>query len=131
MLFFDALERRRPRSALLAPASHAATALLTLVNFTHDGCLITVALLLATGAGVAAAAGRVWWLRTTSTPRPGLRRPDSSSSGRSTGGVGAAEPDDDVSGVGGTTNVPSSSAAALARTMSRDGAATHAQVQFS
>ncbi|KAL4448268.1 hypothetical protein ABPG75_005487 [Micractinium tetrahymenae] len=59
VLFFDALDRRRPRAALLAPATHAAAALLTLVNFTQGGCLVTVPLLLAGGAGVAAAAGRV------------------------------------------------------------------------
>lgn len=66
---FDALERRELKRAALAPAAHAAAALLTLANFAEGGCLVTVPLLLAGGAGVAGYAGRLWWQRTTSVPR--------------------------------------------------------------
>lgn len=134
VLFFDALDRRRPLSALVAPAMHAAAALLTLVNFTQGGCLVSVPLLLASGAGVAAAAGRIWWLRTTSLPR--LRRPGSGTSSHRAAGVGAAAgPDGGTSdrgepGMSGPAN-GTSSTMAMPRTVSRDSAAGHAQLHSS
>lgn len=41
----------------------------TLVNFTHDGCLVTVPLLLAGGVAMALYAARLWWQRTGMTVR--------------------------------------------------------------
>lgn len=134
ILFFDALDRRRPRAALLAPATHAAAALLTLVNFTQGGCLVTVPLLLAGGAGVAAAAGRIWWRRTTSVPRlAAVRRLGSSDSGRGAAGAGAAAgPVGDTThtgsvGASGAANGTSSGTVVTPRSVSRDSTAALGQ----
>lgn len=69
VLWFDGMERRRRGRALLAPAAHAAASLCTLGNLADGGCMVTLPLLLAGGAGVAAYAGRVWWQRATAPVR--------------------------------------------------------------
>lgn len=88
VLAFDAAERRQGKHAALAPAAHAAAALLTLLNFAEGGCMVSVPLLLAGGTGVAAAAMWVWWQRTTSVPRlaVGRRLSEGAAGGNSSGG---------------------------------------------
>ena len=53
----------------MVPAAHAAAALCTLGNLADGGCMVTLPLLLAGGAGVAAYAVRVWWQRATAPAR--------------------------------------------------------------
>lgn len=114
LLWFDGLEMRRARVALLAPAAHAAAALLTLGNFADGGCLVTVPLLLAGGAGMAAAAGRLWWLRTTRVPRlAGPRRV--ASSGRTAAGSDAGRGSGSNSGSAGVEDSSPSGGGSLAR----------------
>ena len=100
VLWLDALERRTLRPALAAPAAHAAAALLTLVNFADGGCLVSVPLLLAGGAGVAAAAGRLWWHSTTSVPRTAAPRQPGSARGSAGAidGLSGGDGDDGVLG---------------------------------
>jgi hypothetical protein len=69
VVWFDGMERRRRGRALLVPVAHAAAALCTLGNLADGGCMVTLPLLLAGGAGVAAYAGRVWWQRATAPAR--------------------------------------------------------------
>lgn len=114
VLWFDGLERRQLRHALVAPAAHTTAALLTLVNFAHNGCLISVPLLLAGGAAVATAAGRLWWLRTTSVPRLAAGRRASGST-RSAAAV-AGEHASSASNTAGVAGIAASSGPALDRT---------------
>jgi hypothetical protein len=69
VVWFDGMERRRRGRALMVPAAHAAAALCMLGNLADGGCMVTLPLLLAGGAGVAAYAVRVWWQRATAPAR--------------------------------------------------------------
>ena len=69
VLAIEGLERHALRPALTTSGLHLAAALLTLANFAHHGCLVTVPLLLTLGAGTAAWAARLWWQQTLRVPR--------------------------------------------------------------
>lgn len=66
----DGLERRDLKQGLMPAGAHLAAALLTLVNFTPNGCLATVPLLLVGGGAMATYASRIWWQRTAVGVRP-------------------------------------------------------------
>lgn len=72
ILWLNGLECERLAQAAAAPASHAAAAALTLLNLADGGCRLSIPLLLACGAAVAAYAAGVWWRCTTARAPPGL-----------------------------------------------------------
>ena len=59
----------RPQAALPDCPAVLSLSLQTLANFAHNGCLVTVPLLLAGGMAMSLYAGRLWWQRTGTTVR--------------------------------------------------------------
>ena len=87
---FEGLERGDYKQGIAPSFVHLAAALLTLVNFSQDGCMISVPLLLVVGVGMGAWGGRVWWQRTglvtrrrTMTATTGVHSSGSVGGGRS------------------------------------------------
>ena len=79
---FAAMEKGDVKQAAAVSAAHLVAALLTLVNFTQGGCLISIPLLLVGGTAMGVWAGKVWWAHTglvlsrrSSRPRSGSRSP--------------------------------------------------------
>lgn len=72
MVFIHALRKRRISLALLTPAVHIGAALATLANFSVDGCLVTVPLLITLGVLMATLAAFLAW-RVALRPAPLLR----------------------------------------------------------
>lgn len=77
ILGFAGLEKGDYKQAAAVSAVHLTAALLTLVNFTQGGCLISVPLLLIGGSAMGAWAGGVWWRHTGQVlrqrPRNGIQ----------------------------------------------------------
>jgi hypothetical protein len=62
VLAFEGLERHDwKRGALLPVALHLLGGLLTLINFSQGGCVVSVSLILAEGIFVSVYTGKVWW----------------------------------------------------------------------
>lgn len=64
VIAFDAMAQKALMRAAVPSALHLGAAMVTLINFTQAGCLVSVPLILVTGAGVSGMAGWVWWNRT-------------------------------------------------------------------
>jgi len=61
---FGGLEAGNFKQGIVPPIAHGAAALLTLINFFRNGCLISIPLLLVIGGIMSAWAGQMWWSKT-------------------------------------------------------------------